>query len=136
MSKPTNSELEILRLLWQKGPQTVREINEAMNEQRRADAKAIGYTTTLKLMQIMHEKRLLSRRREGKTHIYRAAVTEKATQQQLLDRLLDTAFHGSAMKLVMQALGSRESSPEELDEIRRFLDQLSENENASDESKK
>ena len=124
MSKPTNSELEILRVLWNGGPQTVRSVNELLNQQRAASDKEIGYTTTLKLMQIMHNKGFLQRHREGKTHIYQAAITEKATQQQLIDRLLDTAFHGSAMKLVMQTLGSRKSSPEELDEIRRFLDEL------------
>lgn len=126
MSKPTNSELEILRVLWSGGPQTVRSVNELLNQRRAATSKEIGYTTTLKLMQIMHTKGFLQRHKEGKTHIYQAAVSEKATQQQLIDRLLDTAFHGSAMKLVMQTLGSRKSSPEELGEIRAFLDQLEE----------
>ena len=121
MSRPTNSELEILRILWKLGPSTVRRVNEEMNRK-----KEVGYTTTLKFMQIMYEKGYLSRTRDGRTHIYEAALSEKDSRQQLLDRLLDTAFQGSALKLVMQALGSRKSSPEELDEIRRFLDQLDE----------
>lgn len=134
MAKPTKSELEILRVLWQAGPQTVRLINEQLNQLRAEEDKAIGYTTTLKLMQIMHSKGFLRRKLSGKTHIYEAAISEKATQQQLIDRLLDTAFHGSAMNLVMQTLGSRKSSPEELNKIRRFLDQLSEDQPSFTES--
>ncbi|MEO0470994.1 MAG: BlaI/MecI/CopY family transcriptional regulator [Bacteroidota bacterium] len=129
MSKPTNGELEILRVLWKDGPSSVRFVNEQLSADR-----TIGYTTTLKLMQIMHDKGFLSRTRSGKTHIYRADVTEEETQQQLVDRLLDTAFSGSAMKLVMQALGNRRSSPEELAEIRQFLDQLESDQSESTKS--
>ncbi|MEZ4772903.1 MAG: BlaI/MecI/CopY family transcriptional regulator [Bacteroidia bacterium] len=122
MTKPTNGELEILRILWDHGPSTVRFINDQLSTD-----KEVGYTTTLKLMQIMFEKGLLERSRDGKTHIYHALVSEEDTQRQLLDRFLDTAFQGSAMKLVMQALGNHSTTSEELDEIRRFLDDLENN---------
>ncbi|MEZ4826817.1 MAG: BlaI/MecI/CopY family transcriptional regulator [Bacteroidia bacterium] len=122
MTKPTNGELEILRILWDHGPSTVRFINDMLSTD-----KEVGYTTTLKLMQIMYEKGLLERSRDGKTHIYHALVSEEEAQRQLLDRFLDTTFQGSAMKLVMQALGSHRTTPEELDEIRRFIDDLENN---------
>ncbi len=118
-AKPTEKELEILQVLWQQGPATVREINTVLNA-----TKNIGYTTTLKVMQIMYDKGFLSRQKSGKTHVYKATITKEGTQQQLLDKLLDTAFGGSAMKLVMQALGNRKSSQKELDEIRDYLDRL------------
>ncbi|RMG22881.1 MAG: BlaI/MecI/CopY family transcriptional regulator [Bacteroidetes bacterium] len=118
-TKPTNAELEILQVLWQHGPSTVRFVNDLLNKE-----KDVGYTTTLKLMQIMHEKGLVSRTKSGKTHIYTAQLSQEATQQQLVDKLLDTVFQGSAMNLVMQALGNRPSSQEEIQEIREFLDQL------------
>ena len=117
--KPTDGELEILKVLWKHGPSTVRIVNEQLNLK-----KDVGYTTTLKIMQIMFEKGLLDRTKSGKTHIYRSLVSEESTQKQLINKLLDTAFQGSAMKMVMQALGSRSSTKEELDEIRDFLDQL------------
>ena len=117
--KPTDGELEILRILWQAGPSTVRTVNEALSA-----ARPVGYTTTLKLMQIMYDKGLLDRQRDGKTHIYRALISEAETRQQLVDRLVDTAFGGSAMKLVMQALGSHPASQDELDEIRRYLESI------------
>ncbi|MEL6588927.1 MAG: BlaI/MecI/CopY family transcriptional regulator [Bacteroidota bacterium] len=134
MQKPTNGELEILRLLWQDSPATVRQINDRLNARLGVDQKKIGYTTTLKLMQIMHDKKeMLSRIREGKTHLYSPKISESDTQQVLVDRLLETAFQGSAMKLVMKALGSSKSSPKELDEIRRYLDQMADP-NSSDQS--
>ncbi len=117
--KPTESELEILQLLWHNGPSTVRAVNEQLNEKR-----DVGYTTSLKIMQIMHEKGLLTRRKEGKTHIYTANIDEEETQNKLVDRLIDSAFSGSAMKLVVQALGHRKTSAEELDAIREFLDSM------------
>ena len=117
---PTKGELEILRILWQLGPSTVRIVNDQLNSK-----KEVGYTTTLKLMQIMYDKGVLSRTKSGKTHIYKAQVNEAETQKKLLDRFMDTTFQGSAMKLVMQALGNRTSSKAELDEIRNFLDELS-----------
>ena len=117
--KPTEKELEILQVLWQNGPATVREINEVLSHDRE-----IGYTTTLKFLQIMYDKGFVEREKEGKTHIYYAAISEEATQQTLLEELLDGAFKGSAMKLVMGALGSRKSSRKEIDEIRKYLDNL------------
>jgi BlaI family transcriptional regulator, penicillinase repressor len=117
--KPTESELEILQVLWQNGPSTVRFVNEQLSWE-----KDVGYTTTLKLMQIMAEKGLVTRNEDNRTHIYAASVTEQETQQHLLDRFLDTAFRGSAMKLVMQALGNHRTSKEELDQIRQLLDQI------------
>ena len=120
--RPTESELAILRVLWREKASTVRRVNEELNQL--SPQKEIGYTTTLKLMQIMHDKGLLSREKEGKMHIYSPVISEEETQKQLLDKLVDTAFQGSAMKLVMQALGNRRSTPEELAEIRDFLDSL------------
>lgn len=120
--KPTDSELIILHFLWQQGPSTVRAVNDALNEQRE-----VGYTTTLKLMQIMYEKGLVTRQEEGRTHIYAAAVSQEATQSVLLQQFVDAAFRGSAMKLVMQALGNHEASAEELDEIKALIAQMEQN---------
>lgn len=117
--KPTEKELEILQVLWSHGPTTVRVVNDHLGTGRE-----IGYTTTLKLMQIMFDKGLVSRRKDGKTHIYSAEISEERAQNQLIDRLLDTAFKGSAMRLVMQALGHKKTSKEELEEIRKYIDQL------------
>lgn len=117
--KPTDSELEILQVLWQEGPCTVRQVNERLAENR-----DVGYTTTLKLMQIMHEKGLLTRMEEARSHVYEANVSEDETQATLLERFVDTAFRGSASKLVMQALGNHKSTAAEIDEIRKLLDQI------------
>lgn len=127
MSKPSEGELEILRILWHASPATVRQVNERLNEQR-----PVGYTTTLKQMQIMHEKGLLSREKEGKTHLYRPLISENETRSRLIDKLLDSAFGGSTAELVMQALGHHRTSREELDEIRQLLDQLEEDQNNDD----
>ncbi|RMG67931.1 MAG: BlaI/MecI/CopY family transcriptional regulator [Bacteroidetes bacterium] len=129
LRKPTDGELIILRILWAQGPSTVRTVNEALNVE--AD-RPVGYTTTLKLMQIMHEKGLLDRTKSGKTHIYHALVDEEETRQQLVDRLVDTAFGGSALQLVMQALGSQQASQDELDEIRQYLDSLAADHDSED----
>lgn len=118
-TKLTNAELEIFQVLWENGPSTVRIVNDYLNK-----VKDVGYTTTLKLMQIMHDKGLVSRTKSGKTHIYRAKVSQEQAQQQMVDKLLNTVFRGSAMNLVMQALGNHESTQEEIQEIRDFLDQL------------
>ena len=123
LPRPTDKELEILQILWHQGPSNVRTINEALSLTKPED---IGYTTTLKLMQIMHEKGLLTRSKSGKTHIYKAVVSEGDAQNQLMDKLIDKAFQGSALKLVMQALGNRKATPADLNEIRDFLDQLEE----------
>jgi predicted transcriptional regulator len=117
LPKPTDAELTILRVLWGRGPSTVRQVHDAL-----ATARLTGYTTTLKLLQIMAEKGLVRRDESDRTHIYAARATEEQTQKQLTQDLLDRAFGGSAMKLVMQALSSRHASREELEEIRDLLD--------------
>jgi predicted transcriptional regulator len=117
--KPTDSELEILQLLWELGPSTVRAVNERLNERR-----DVGYTTTLKLLQIMFEKGIVSRKEDGRTHTYTAAITETDTQSVLLQEFVDQTFRGSAMKMVMQALGNHDASTEELDEIKALIAQM------------
>lgn len=119
LPRPTDAELEILNVLWQRGPSTVREVYEVLLE-----SKDIGYTTVLKLMQIMSEKGLVSRDERDRSHIYEAERAQHETQQQLLSDLLDRAFNGSPTKLVMQALSSKKASKEELAEIRHMLDEL------------
>lgn len=117
--KPTESELEILGILWERGASTVREIHEILEQSKEA-----GYTTTLKLMQIMHEKGIVTRDASAKTHIYQANVSRERTQQQLLNKMIDTVYNGSATQLVMQALGHHRSSQEELDQIRQYLNEM------------
>ncbi|WP_425636309.1 BlaI/MecI/CopY family transcriptional regulator [Algoriphagus yeomjeoni] len=119
MSKPTESELEILSLLWEMKEASVRQVHE-----RLAEIKDTGYTTTLKTMQNMHAKGMVNRNEEQRTHVYRPITNQKETQKSLLKNLVTTAFGGSAQKLVLQALGEENPSKEELDEIRAFLDQL------------
>jgi predicted transcriptional regulator len=116
--KPTDAELGILRVLWTRGPSTVRQIAEVLGREA-------GYTTVLKLLQIMTEKRLVVRDESARTHIYQPAYTEDQTQRQLVTDLLDRAFDGSAAKLVLQALSSTKTSPEELAEIKKLLDSKS-----------
>jgi BlaI family transcriptional regulator, penicillinase repressor len=116
--KPTESELEILNILWQEGPSAVRAVHDQLS-------KEAGYTTTLKLMQIMHEKGLLKRDDTARSHIYEAAVNKEQTQGQIVQRLIDNVFNGSAMSLVMQALGNHQSSHAEIEMIRAYLDQAS-----------
>ncbi|QHT68463.1 BlaI/MecI/CopY family transcriptional regulator [Rhodocytophaga rosea] len=118
-SKPTDAELEILQVLWQYGPCTVRFVNEQLSQ-----TKEVGYTTTLKIMQIMHEKGLVKRNDESRTHVYEANVSEETTQKHMLGKFLDMAFRGSASKLVMQALGNHKASKEELNQIRKLLDKI------------
>jgi BlaI family penicillinase repressor len=117
--KPTDSELEILRLLWHLKKASVRQIHEKLSE-----TKDTGYTTTLKLLQIMHNKGLVKRDEQNRSHIYMAAITERDTQKSLVKGFLSTAFGGSAKNLVMQALGQGKPSTEEINEIRAYLDQL------------
>ena len=112
--KPTDAELAILAVLWSRGPSTVRQIAEHMGREA-------GYTTILKLLQIMTEKRLVVRDEAARTHIYHAAYTQDQTQRQLVTDLLERAFDGSAAKLVLQALAGRKTSPEELAEIKKLL---------------
>lgn len=116
--KPTEGEMEILQVLWKKGQCTVREVHEDLNKR---DA---GYTTTLKLMQIMHEKGLVARDTSAKTHIYKALINREKTQQQLVNKMIDNVFNGSAARLVMQALGNKTASKEEIDLIKQYLDKL------------
>jgi len=118
--KPTESELEILQILWKKGDCTVRDVHEILEQ-----SKDAGYTTTLKLMQIMHEKGLVSRDTSAKTHIYRALVNQQKTQEQLVNKMINNVFNGSASRLVMQALGNHSASKEEIDSIKEYLEQLS-----------
>lgn len=120
-AKPTNSELEILQILWKKSECTVREVNEELSRDRDSD---IGYTTTLKLMQIMHEKGLVQRDTAQRTHKYKAIISQKDTSQGILQTMIDTVFNGSAAQLVMQALSNKQSSKEEIKQIKDFLDQL------------
>jgi predicted transcriptional regulator len=117
--KPTEGELEILQVLWDKGKATVREVHETF-----AAYKDSGYTTTLKLMQIMHEKGLVTRDDSSKTHIYQANVSKEHTQQQLVGKMINSLFSGSSTQLVMQALGNQTPSAAELDEIQQLLNNL------------
>ena len=118
-ANPTEAELEILQILWQIGPATVREVHEQLAGQRE-----VGYTTTLKNMQNMVQKQLLRRDDSQRSHIYRAAIRQEPTQRALLDRFLDTAFGGSASRLVMQALGHQSTRPEDLQQIKELIRQL------------
>ncbi len=120
--KPTESELEILQILWQKGEATVREINDELNSHR-----DVGYTTTLKLLQIMLEKGIVSREDSTRTHVYKAAVAEADTQNMLISKFVDTAFRGSAMKLVMHALGNHNATKNELNELKKLIENLEKN---------
>jgi len=116
--KPTDSELEVLQILWQKEPCTVRLVNDILNQK-----KVVGYTTTLKIMQIMAEKGLVERDTSSRTHLYTANVSETNTQKGLLQQFLTSTFRGSAMKLVLQALGDNDTSKEELEEIKALIEQ-------------
>lgn len=118
-TRPTDREVTILRILWDNGPSTVRQVNEAMNKD-----EDTGYTTTLKLMQIMTEKRLLVRDESDRQHIYEPAFSEEKTQKQLVGDLLERAFSGSAEKLVMRALSAKKVSAKELTRIKKLLNEL------------
>lgn len=120
-SKPTDSELEILQILWELKSATVREVNEVLSKNK---DKEVGYTTTLKLMQIMHEKDLVARDVSSRTHIYRPLISQKDTQVNLVTKIIDTVFNGSPAQLVMQALNSKKSSPKEIELIRKYLEQM------------
>ncbi len=117
--KPTESELEILGVLWHRGIASVREVHEEL-----AKNKDVGYTTTLKLMQIMNEKGLVKRDDSVKTHIYQAAVSREKTQKHLLGKMINGLFGGSPTQLVIQALGNYKASEEEIEEIQQLLDNL------------
>ena len=115
---PSNSELEILHVLWRKGPQTVREIHPALRRKRE-----IGYTTVLKTLQVMAEKGLVSRDESERSHVYRAAVPEKSVKRRLVSDLLDRVFEGSAANLMVQALSAKRASPDDIRKIRKLLDE-------------
>ena len=117
--KPTEKELEILQILWESGPVAVKDVHEAMGGDEQN-----GYTTILKLMQIMHEKGLVARQKSGKLHLYEALASRDDTRQFMLDKMIRSVFQGSAMQLVMSALGNKKSSKEELLEIKRYLEKL------------
>lgn len=122
MNKPSESELAILQVLWKKGPSTVKQVNETLSRQ-----KETGYTTTLKLLQIMFEKGLVSRTAEGakgRSHLYKAAVSESKISNHLLDSFIQKVFEGSAGKLVLNALGKGKASEDEIKEIRKLLDEM------------
>lgn len=119
--QPTDSELEVLQILWEHGPNSVRFVNEQLNKQRE-----VGYTTTLKIMQLMVEKGLATRDTTSRTHIYEANVKEKETQSSLLNSFVRTTFRGSALKLIMQALGNHQTSKEELNEIKALIKKIEE----------
>jgi BlaI family transcriptional regulator, penicillinase repressor len=119
--KPTESELEILQILWERGEATVREVHEELSKTKEA-----GYTTTLKLMQIMHEKGIVRRDESSRTHVYQPAVNKERTQKHLLSKMIDSLFGGSSTQLVLQALGNNEQkvSEAELNQIQNLLDNL------------
>jgi predicted transcriptional regulator len=122
MTRPTNAELALLSVLWQRGPSTVREVHEALHSAR-SGSGAVGYTTVLKLLQIMAEKKLVQRDTRARTHVYSPAVSEATTRTQLLSDLVDRAFGGSSLALVLQALSTTRATPAELEQIRRLLDE-------------
>lgn len=119
LPRPTDSELAILRILWRRGPSTVRQVQEELNQKQ-----PTGYTTVLKLLQIMTEKKLVERDESARTHIYEAALPEEETKQQLVDDLLHRAFGGSARQMVLHALSTKKASEKELELINRLLDKL------------
>jgi BlaI family transcriptional regulator, penicillinase repressor len=119
MIRPTNAELAILAVLWQRGPSTVRDVHDAL---RTARSEAVGYTTVLKLLQIMTEKKLVKRDTRSRTHVYATAVSEATTRGHLLSDLVERAFGGSSLALVLQALSTTRATPAELEQIRRLLD--------------
>jgi predicted transcriptional regulator len=117
--KPTESELEILQVIWKKGQCTVRDVHEEL-----AKSKDAGYTTTLKLMQIMHDKGLVERDTTAKTHLYKAVITREQAQQTALDKIISTVFKGSTSDLVIQALGHHRASKDEIDVIKNYLEKF------------
>lgn len=117
--KPTESELEILQVIWKNGQCTVRDVHEELSKNKDA-----GYTTTLKLMQIMHDKGMVERDTTSKTHLYKALVTREQAQQTAIDKIISTVFKGSTSDLVIQALGHHRASKDEIDAIKDYLKQF------------
>ena len=122
INKPTDSEMEILQILWEEGACSVRQIHNILSEKKEA-----GYTNTLKLMQIMFDKGLLLRNDENKTHVYSPAVRKELVQKQMVGKMIRGLFKGSPAKLVMHALGNYRASKEEIDEIKKYLEELENN---------
>lgn len=126
--KPTEAELEILHILWDNGAQSVRFVNDKLNEKRAPSPtgvlRTVGYTTTLKTMQVMHEKGLVARDDSARSHIYVAAMPQVETQRNLVNHFVESAFKGSAMQLVMQALGNHDASDSELAEIKALIEMM------------
>ena len=118
-SKPTPKELEILQIVWKNGASSVKDVQSALGGD-----PVNGYTTILKLLQIMYEKGLVTRQKAGKLHLYKAVTSQENTNQLLVHKMIETVFQGSAAQLVLSALGNRKSSKEELHEIRKYLDKL------------
>ena len=116
-NNPTKSELEILQVLWQHGPSTVRQVNDVLNQQKRA----VQYTSTLKLMQIMAEKKMLRRDESNMKHVYYAALEEQSTKAAMLEKFVDSMYNGSASNLLMHLLGNKKTSKKELQEIKELL---------------
>ena len=119
--KPTDSEMEILQVLWKKGQCNVRDVYEAL------DKKDVGYTTILKFMQIMHEKGMVERDTTSKTHLYTSKISQEQTQHTFLDKIIDTVYNGSTSRLVMQALGNKRTSKAEIDLIKEYLKNIDKN---------
>lgn len=117
--KPTESELEILQVLWRRTIATVRDVHEELSK-----SKDVGYTTTLKLMQIMHEKGLVKRDESTRTHVYQSAVNRENTQKHMLNKFIDSLFGGSTTQLVLQALGENKATPEEIEKIQNLLNNM------------
>lgn len=118
-TNPTPSELEILQFLWKHGPSTVKQIHEELEK-----SKEVRYTTTLKTMQVMFERGMLQREAQGRKHIYQAAIAEDETQDVLLDRFLNKTFRGSALKMVMRALGNYDATQSDLNQLKDYIDQM------------
>jgi BlaI family transcriptional regulator, penicillinase repressor len=121
ITEPTKSELEILKVLWEFGPSTVRFVNDELNK---SEDKVVQYSTTLKLMQIMTEKLLVTRDESNMKHIYAAAVAENTTKDHLLNKFVDTLFEGSKTNLLMQLLGNKKTSRKEIEEIKKIINEL------------
>lgn len=125
-SKPSDSELEIMQVLWAKGPLTVREINEILNRNRR-----VGYTTTLKIMQIMTEKNMLSRDTRQRSHVYTTIMDPGEVRGNILDHVINTVFQGNTSKLVLSALGNSRTSPSEIEEIKALIESMEKKEHGT-----
>lgn len=121
-ANPTPSELEILQFLWKNGPSTVKQIHEELEK-----TKVVVYTTTLKTMQVMYERGMLKREAQGRKHIYQALIAEDETQDVLLDRFLNKTFRGSALKLVMRALGNYDATQSDLDQLKDYINDMEKN---------